>query len=206
MRARIVEAALLALVKDGYANTSARTIAATGGFSAALVFYHFGSLDALLLTALDHVSAERLTRYRTRLEGVSTIGDLAAGMQELYVEDQQDGYLTAVQEIVAGMAFDRQLGIEIVSRMQPWVDFGESLTETLLAGSPLRALIDPSVVGTAAIALYLGLEIVARMRGGDANGSAELMAALTQAAPLIDAVLGKRRGPRQGRPTRIPLQ
>jgi hypothetical protein len=44
------------------------------------------------------------------------------------------------------------------------------------------------------------------MRGGDANGSAELMAALTQAAPLIDAVLGKRRGQRQGRPTRVPLQ
>ncbi len=206
MRARIVDAALRSLVKDGYANTSARTIAATGGFSAALVFYHFGSVDALLLTALDHVSAQRLTRYRKRLEGVSTIGDLAAGMQELYVEDQQDGYLTAVQEIVAAMAFDRQLGIEIVRRMQPWVDFAESLTETLLAGSPLRPLIDPSVVGTAAIALYLGLEIVARMRGGDANGSAELMAALTQAAPLIDAVLGKRRGQRQGRPTRVTLQ
>lgn len=206
MRARIVDAALRSLVRDGYASTSARTIAATGGFSPALVFYHFGSVDALLLAALDYVSTERLSRYRKRLEGVSTIGDLATGMQQLHIQDQRDGYLTAVQEIVAGMAFDRQLGAEIISRMQPWVDFAESLAETILAGSPLRALIDPSVVGTAAISLYLGLEIVSRMRGGDANGSAELMAALTQAAPMIDAVMGKRRPRQQATPRHVTVQ
>lgn len=206
MRARIVEAALLSLVREGYANTSARTIAATGDFSPALVFYHFGSVDALLLAALDHVSAERLSRYRRRLDGVRTVGDLAAGMQELYVEDQKDGYLTAVQEIVGGMAFDRQLGAEIVLRMQPWVDFAESLADEILATSPLRGLIDPSVIGTAAIALYMGLEIVARMRGGDAGGSEALMATLSQAAPFIDALVGARRKERVQRPTRVPLQ
>ena len=206
MRARIVEAALRSLVREGYANTSARTIAATGNFSPALVFYHFGSVDALLLAALDHVSAERLSRYRRRLHGVRTVGDLAAGMQELYVEDQQDGYLTAVQEIVGGMAFDRQLGAEIVHRMQPWVDFAESLADGILATSPLRGLIDPSVIGTAAIALYMGLEIVARMRGGDAGGSEALMATLIQAAPFIDGLMGKGRTRRHHRPQRVTLQ
>ena len=206
MRARIVDAALQSLVREGYANTSARTIAAMGNFSPALVFYHFGSVDALLLAALDYVSSERLSRYRRRLDGVQTIGDLAAGMQELYVEDQRDGYLTAVQEIVGAMAFDRRLGAEILLRMQPWVDFAESLADGILATSPLRGLIDPAVVGTAAIALYMGLEIVARMRGGDAGGSEALMATLTQAAPFIDALIGARRKHRAHRPTRVVLQ
>ena len=206
MRARIVDAALQSLVREGYANTSARTIAATGNFSPALVFYHFGSVDALLLAALDHVSSERLARYRRRLDGVQTIGDLAAGMQQLYVEDQRDGYLTAVQEIVGAMAFDRQLGADIVRRMQPWVDFAESLAGGILATSPLRGLIDPSVIGTAAIALYMGLEIVARMRGGDTGGSGALMTTLTQAAPLVDALIGTRRRRRAHRPARVELQ
>ena len=206
MRARIVDSALQSLLREGYANTSARTIAATGDFSPALVFYHFGSVDALLLAALDHVSTERLSRYRRRLGGVLTVGELAAGMHELYLEDQHDGYLTAVQEIVGGMAFDRRLGAEIVRRMQPWVDFAESLAGGILATSPLRGLIDPSVVGTAAIALYMGLEIVARMRGGDAGGSEALMATLTQAAPFIDALIGARRRPRAHRPARVTLQ
>ena len=206
MRARIVDAALRSLVREGYANTSARTIAATGDFSPALVFYHFGSVDALLLAALDHVSAERLSRYSRRLGGVLTVGELAEGMHELYLEDQHDGYLTAVQEIVGGMAFDRQLGAEIVRRMQPWVDFAESLADGILAASTLRRLIDPSVIGTAAIALYMGLEIVARMRGGDAGGSEALMATLTQAAPFIDALIGTRRRQGARRPTRVTLQ
>lgn len=206
MRARIVESALQSLVREGYANTSARTIAAAGDFSPALVFYHFGSVDALLLAALDHVSAERLSRYRRRLDGVRMVGDLVAGMHELYIEDQRDGYLTAVQEIVGGMAFDRELGAEIVRRMQPWVDYAESLADGILATSPLRGLIDPSVIGTAAIALYMGLEIVARMRGGDAGGSEALMATLTQAAPFVDAVIGARPKRRAHPPTRVTLQ
>ena len=53
MRGRIVDAAIQTLISCGYANTSARAIATTGGFSPALVFYHFGSVDALLLAVLD---------------------------------------------------------------------------------------------------------------------------------------------------------
>jgi AcrR family transcriptional regulator len=192
MRARIVDAALQTLISSGYANTSVRAIATTGGFSPALVFYHFGSVDALLLAVLDRVSGERLARYETRLADVSNLQDLGAAMQELYAEDLQLGQLTAVQEIVGAMAFDPQLGIEILARMQAWMTFAEQLAARILAGSPLAGLIDPSVIGSAVIALYMGLEIVARMRGGDSTGSSALMTTLVEAAPWIDQLLGKR--------------
>ena len=113
-------------------------------------------------------------------------------MQELYAEDLQLGQLTAVQEIVGAMAFDHQLGIEILARMQAWMTFAEQLAARILAGSPLAGLIDPSVIGSAVIALYMGLEIVARMRGGDSTGSSALMTTLVEAAPWIDQLLGKR--------------
>ena len=64
MRGRIVDAALHTLTSTGYANTSVRAIATTGGFSPALVFYHFGSVDALLLAVLDRISGERLFATR----------------------------------------------------------------------------------------------------------------------------------------------
>lgn len=48
------------------------------------------------------------------------------------------------------------------------------------------------MIGSAVIALYMGLEIVARMRsGGDSTGSSALMTTLVQAAPWIDQLLGK---------------
>jgi AcrR family transcriptional regulator len=200
MRARIVDAALQTLISGGYAATSVRSIAATGGFSPALVFYHFGSVDALLLTVLDRVSTDRLARYEARLEHVSDLRSLGAAMEELYAEDLRLGQLTAVQEIVGAMAFDPVLGVDISSRMQPWMTFAELLAARIIAGSPLAGFVDPAVIGSAVVALYMGLEIVARMRGGDSSGSSALMTTLVQAAPWIDQLLGK--APRgQRRPT-----
>jgi AcrR family transcriptional regulator len=206
MRGRIVDAALHTLISTGYANTSVRAIASTGGFSPALVFYHFGSVDALLLTVLDRVSGDRLARYETRLADVSNLQALGVAMEELYAEDLQLGQLTAVQEIVGAMAFDPELSVEIFDRMQPWMTFAEGLSSRILAGSPLAGLIDPSVVGSAVIALYMGLEIVARMRGGDSTGSSALMATLVQAAPWIDQLLGKASPTRRRTTTNVAIE
>jgi AcrR family transcriptional regulator len=189
MRRRIVDAAQRAITSQGYAGTSVRSIASVGGFSPALVFYHFGSVDALLLAVLDAVSAERLSRYRTRLEGVVSLQGLAAAMSELYAEDLQLGQLTAVQEIVGAMAFDPRLGAAILASMQPWINFATELAAVLTNGSPLAGAVDPVTVGSAVIALYLGLEIVARMRGGDTTGSRALLDALEGVAPWLDALL-----------------
>jgi AcrR family transcriptional regulator len=206
MRARIVNAALQTLIAGGYANSSVRAIAATGGFSPALVFYHFGSVDALMLAVLDRVSGERLVRYQSRLADVSSLQSLGAAMEELYDEDLQLGQLTAVQEIVGAMAFDPQLGVEIVERMQAWMLFAEELAARILAGSPLAGTVDPSVIGSAVIALYMGLEIVSRMRGGDSSGSSALMTTLVQAAPWIDQLLGKATATRRRPATRVAVE
>ena len=206
MRARIVDAALRTVINEGYAGTSVRSIAAAGGFSPALVFYHFGTIDALLLAALERVSADRLARYENRLQDVSTLQALAAAMEELYAEDLQLGQLTAVQEIVGTMAFDPALGSEIDTRMQPWTTFAEQLATRIIAGSALDGLVDASVIGSAVIAMYLGLEIVARMRGGDTTGSSALMTALVQAAPWIDRLLGKATPARRRASTKVAIE
>lgn len=205
MRARIVDAALRTLISEGYAGTSVRSIAATGSFSPALVFYHFGSVDALLLAVLDRLSVERLARYQARLENVATIQALAAAMGELYAEDVESGQLTAVQEIVAAMAFDARLGAEILVSMQPWMAFAEQLAARFLGTSPLAGMIDPAVIGSSAIALSLGLEIVARMQGGDTSGSRALVAALAEAAPWLDRLLGKRPQVRRPASARVTI-
>src|ERR671919_781582 len=57
-RARIVTAALQALRADGIAGISARAIARHGGFNQALIFYHFGSLEGLLVA----VGSDELAR------------------------------------------------------------------------------------------------------------------------------------------------
>src|SRR3954447_9194018 len=72
-RDHIVETTLQALAEDGFAGATSRAIARRGKFNQALVYYYFGSLDALLLAALDRTSAERLARYRAAVETAATL-------------------------------------------------------------------------------------------------------------------------------------
>ena len=49
---QIVGAAIETLRTEGFGGTSARAIARIGDFNQALIFYHFGSVNGLLLEAL----------------------------------------------------------------------------------------------------------------------------------------------------------
>ena len=64
-RVRVVEAAIETLKREGYAGTSARAVARTGGFAQGVVFYHFGGMTELLLAALEETSRVRLASYES---------------------------------------------------------------------------------------------------------------------------------------------
>ena len=72
-RDQILEATLETLRDEGFAGATSRAIARRGDFNQALVFYYFGSLDGLLLAALDLTSERRLARYRESLAGAKTL-------------------------------------------------------------------------------------------------------------------------------------
>src|SRR3989337_397002 len=67
-KVRIVAAAIETLKRQGFTGSSARAIARTGGFNQALIFYHFGGVNELLLAALDKTSDRRMARYREALD------------------------------------------------------------------------------------------------------------------------------------------
>jgi len=104
-RDRLVEAALTTLRTRGFPGTTARAIARTGKLNQALIFYHFGSLDRLLLAALDLTSARRLARYQSALADVTSITDAIDVMSRLYTEDVEVGHVAAVQEMVEAEGF-----------------------------------------------------------------------------------------------------
>src|SRR5206468_12189186 len=90
----IVDAALETLQEEGFAGATSRSIARRGGFNQALIFYYFGSLDALLLAALERTSEARLARYRAALAEVSTAEQLLDTLASLYAEDRRSGHMT----------------------------------------------------------------------------------------------------------------
>src|SRR4051794_2232646 len=131
-RRRMLDAALATLKEEGFAGATSRAIARRGGFNQALVFYHFGSLDGLLLAALDATSTERLDRYRAEVGSVETPEQLVATMARVYAEDRESGHLTVVSQMVAGSLARRELAPEVLARMEPWLAFAEETIARVL--------------------------------------------------------------------------
>src|SRR5215212_4376483 len=103
-RRQILDATLETLRNEGCAGATSRAIARAGGFNQALIFYHFGSLDGLLLAALDQTSEERFERYRHAVGDAASVDELVAAIARLYAEDRERGHMTVVAQMVAGSA------------------------------------------------------------------------------------------------------
>ena len=159
-RERIVGAAIATLREEGFAGTSARSIARHGDFNQALIFYHFGSVLDVLITALERMSADRLAEYRA---AVADVPDLRAALlvaRDQYQRDMSEGHITVLAELVAGASSVPQLGPELVRCMEPWVAFAEESIRRFLRGTLLESLIPAREAAHALLAIYLGMELL----------------------------------------------
>ncbi|HSS92826.1 MAG TPA: TetR family transcriptional regulator [Candidatus Dormibacteraeota bacterium] len=164
-RGRILDAAFETLRKDGFARTSARAIARTGAFNQALIFYHFGSVNDLLMAALDRVSRARMERYRETLSAAPGPIELAALCRRLYSEDVESGHATVLAELFAASGSDPELRAQMLARMQPWLDFTESLIQRFLEGSAFASLVDARAAAGAVLAMYIGVDLLTHLDG-----------------------------------------
>ncbi|GAA3717237.1 TetR family transcriptional regulator [Nonomuraea antimicrobica] len=158
-RDRLIEAAAETVRSHGYAGTSARAIATTAGVNSALVFYHFGGVDALLLAALDRSSQQRMTAYRQAVDKCRTLEQLVETANEIYHADIEGGHITFFAEMVGASIARAELRKEITARAEPWIDFVEEALERVIGGSPLARLLPPRELAYAAITFYLGVNL-----------------------------------------------
>jgi AcrR family transcriptional regulator len=188
-RGRILGAAFETVRRDGYANTSARAIARRGGFNQALIFYHFGDLNQLLLAALDRVGEERRQRYEEVLGSPADLLEFAARARSLYSEDVDTGHATVVAELFAASSGNPVLREHMLARMKSWLEFTEELIKRFLEGSPLAALIDPRAAAGAVLALYLGMDLLIHL-DGDRSRATDLFDSGDRLAATLGPLFG----------------
>jgi AcrR family transcriptional regulator len=189
---RIVDAALETLKEDGFAGTSARAIGKRGGFNQALIFYHFGTVNDLLLAALDKTSKIRMTKYRDAVKDVDAVSDLVRVATDMYREDLASGHVTVVSELIAGSLDRPDLGPEIIKRMEPWIDLTEEVVRNALGPLGITQAIPPRTIALAIIALYLGIDLLSHLEGNDARAEALFEAADSLGSLLAVFGRGKR--------------
>ncbi|KAA1422634.1 TetR/AcrR family transcriptional regulator [Mumia zhuanghuii] len=199
-RRRLLDAADVVLRERGYAGTSARTIASEAGVNSALVFYHFGGVDPLLLAMLDRSSEERMAMHRRTVADVRTVEDLVAAARQIYRADLERGYLAQFSEIVGAALTRPELRAAIVERANPWVAFVEECWEQVTAGSPLGRLLPAREVAHAAITFYLGVNLFSVI-DPDQSRTESVFALAGRIAPRAKLLTMRlpRRTPRAGR-------
>ena len=171
-RSRIVEAAVQTIKERGIAATSARAIAATGGFNQALVFYHFGSVNDLLIAAID---------------SVDSLPELLSVASEAYREDLAGGHIKVLAEMIAGASAMPELGPEIAARMQPWITFTEEAVVRVMAGSSLGPLVPSRDLAFAIVSLYLGAAMLSHL-SDDPAPAESLFRTGAKVSPLFELV------------------
>jgi AcrR family transcriptional regulator len=189
---RIVEAALETLKEDGFAGTSARAIAQKGGFNQALIFYHFGTVNDLLLAALDRTSEIRMAKYGDAVKDVDSVADAVRVATGLYREDLASGHITVLSELIAGSLDRPDLGPQIVERMEPWIELTEDAVRRALGDTGLLKAIPPRTIAYAIVAFYLGVDLLSHLEGNDARAEA-LFDSAEKLGGLFSALGGRSR-------------
>ena len=160
-RRRLVEATMDTIRTQGIVKVSARTIAAAGGVNQALVFYHFGSVDALIAHACVVSTRERADSFRPRLEAITTFTGLVQLGRALHEEESALGNITVLGQTLAGSQANPALAAATGEALALWTQEIERVLARLLADSPFAELLEPRLLAELVSAAFIGIELVA---------------------------------------------
>ncbi|WP_117214258.1 TetR/AcrR family transcriptional regulator [Allorhizocola rhizosphaerae] len=187
MQEKILKTTLKTLSNRGYRGTTARAIAAEGGFAAGVIYYHFRDLDDLLVETVSYASARRVERYREVLIGRERAVDVVEGLRELYREDRDSGHIAAVQELAAGCRPGSRLAERLALITRDWEALAAQVIADLLRGRPFASLVSISTAARGAVAMYLGMQTLTHV-DGDEGRIDQMFLQARRLARLLDRV------------------
>ena len=187
-RERILDAAVDTLKAEGYLGTTARSIARTGGFNQALVFYHFGSVDEVLLSAVDRMGQRRLATYRDRVAEAGDLTAIVAVAREALGEDVHAGVITVLSQMMAGAHGRPELGKRLAASFAPWIDLVEEAVLRVVSGTAFESALPAREVAMALTGMFVGVELLSQL--DPESGQVEaLLASIDAAAGLLQSLL-----------------
>jgi len=186
-RERVLSAAVKTLAEQGFAASTARAIAATGGFAPGVIYYHFDDLEDLRVATMRYTSERRIARYTERTSGLDSFAELVATLRELYAEDADAGHIAAVQEMVAGATPGSKLAAQTLVEVARWEEVAVAVLGRYVAGTPIESLLPIRELATAAVAFYMGIETLSHL-DGDRRRPYAVFDAAARTAVLVDTL------------------
>ncbi|MFT7598911.1 MAG: AcrR family transcriptional regulator [Acidimicrobiales bacterium] len=159
-KARIVQATLTTLTREGVVGTSARAIARVGHFNQALIFYHFGSVANAIVAAVSEMGTRRMQSHQAALEDATTLLELVRVARELHEDDTTSENMTVLAQAFAGAAGDDEMGPKLYAALEPWSEMLADTIERVVGDSPIAQIVPAREIADAMSALFLGIELL----------------------------------------------
>lgn len=159
-RQRLLEAATAAMVEDGHAGASARTVAARAEVAPGLIYYHFGDLDTLLADASRTVSARSAEVWTEALADCTTLTELVDTAHRLHQTERVQGNLVMLAQLLAGARGNETLTRAVQDNFTLLAAVVEDAVHRVLDGTPLEEALDARRLARTVSAGFIGLELL----------------------------------------------
>jgi AcrR family transcriptional regulator len=183
-RARLLQAAADVVREQGIAAASARSVAARADVNQALIFYHFGSVPALLRDACNDALDRTIESYREAFDRVTSLPQLLDLWRDLRRRELANGNVAMMGQLMAAGARDPLIGEAAKYGMDRWTEALQTVLARLLNGSVLADATDAGSLARLVSASFVGIVLYESI---DDGGAAEAADALERVGVLLDA-------------------
>jgi AcrR family transcriptional regulator len=120
-RRRILDAARVRMLADGYAGLSTRKVAEEAGVPLSQLHYHFGSKGGLILALFAMENQERLTRQIHMYAEDRPLWQRYEQACDFLEDDLESGYVRVLQELVAAGWSNAEIGAAVRELLGGWI-------------------------------------------------------------------------------------
>jgi AcrR family transcriptional regulator len=152
----ILDAALLILGKNGFQHLTTRAIAREARVNQALINYHFGTKEKLLLELMAVLESGKYGRqWNMYHEPDVPLSERWRQAVEFYRKDLDDGFVRMTQELLALSATNTAVAERCIAILGRWCSLLEEAASTYLPGLGLDGR--PDLVASAVVSFWLGM-------------------------------------------------
>jgi AcrR family transcriptional regulator len=157
-RRRIIDAARVRLLADGYAGLSTRKVAEEAGVPLSQLHYHFGSKGGLILALFEMENEQRLARQTRMYAEDRPLWQRYEQACDFLEDDLESGYVRVLQELVAAGWSNPELGAAVRELLGGWTAL---LVEVAREAERRHGLLGPFTadeVATLVVSAFIGSE------------------------------------------------
>lgn len=189
-RERLVMATLDVIRDAGLAEVSARSVAARADVNQALIFYHFGTLSALVVEAYEVSVADAIACYETALRPATSVGDVLDVMQTQLLDEGARGDVALMAQLMAQAQHDDALAETARSALAAWHVLVGGVLDRVLGGSVAATLIDQDAAAHLVVASMLGAALVGGLDPASIDAATSSLRDLDRMAAALDRLPG----------------